>query len=113
MHAHLSLLPTVFNVLFVCELNNLLPPEARLVANAVNPGFCKSDLRRNLPTWDKFLCVLHDLCYGRTAEQGSRRLVLGALGFQDREDKLSGAYVSERGLQETALVVRLYMYCSC
>src|SRR5882762_2703352 len=92
----------VLNVLFVRELTKRLPQKTRLIVDAVNPGFCKSNLRSNLPTWLKILFGLQELFLGRTTEEGSRRLVLGALGYQDREDELHGAYVSECELQEVS-----------
>jgi len=100
MHAYLHAI--VLNILFVRELTNRLPQKTRLIVDAVNPGFCKSDLCRSLPTLTRIKYGLRGLFLARTAEEGSRRLVLGALGYQDREDELRGAYVSDSELQEVS-----------
>lgn len=107
-----SLTPTecvahlVLNVLFTQALADHLPRSTPLVPTSVNPGYCYSELRRNLV--NKFtyhlLFSVQDLLFGRTSEQGARQLIWAALGPDGKEGKhadyLRGAYVSTQHIKE-------------
>lgn len=60
---------------------------------SVNPGFCASELRRNVIEGNRFLAFLEWLMVklvGFTGEEGSRQLVYAAVGGED----LNGQYIS-------------------
>lgn len=71
----------LYEIFVVRELAKLLPvSETGVVLNLVNPGLCKTELSRNAPPeFQKELANLHTK-FGRTAEDGSRTLLHGAIG---------------------------------
>jgi NAD(P)-dependent dehydrogenase (short-subunit alcohol dehydrogenase family) len=81
----------------VRELANLLPvSESGVVLNSVNPGICKTDLSRNAPAeFRKQLAEMHEK-FGRTAEDGSRTLLHGAVAGKDSH----GIYLSDCEIAE-------------
>ncbi|KAI0069192.1 short-chain dehydrogenase [Artomyces pyxidatus] len=95
-------LSKLLNVFFVRELAARLPQDSPLIVNAVNPGFCKSGLARNLPFLDFIGHSAFQLFTARTSEQGSRMLVWAAIGGRNREAELHGAYVSDAGVMEVS-----------
>ncbi|CAL1707381.1 unnamed protein product [Somion occarium] len=89
----------LLNVLFTRTLANHLSPTAHVLVDTVNPGFCLSDLRRNIEDrgqWDDFMA------HARTSEEGSRQLIWAALGPQGAGEKepkeLHGGYISDNQL---------------
>jgi len=92
----------VFNVFFVRELTKRLPANSPVVVNAVNPGYCKSHLRRNLSFPLRVLDRLMEALIARTTEEGSRQLVWAAIGGAGREFELRGGYVSMANLEEVS-----------
>ncbi|KAJ7663864.1 hypothetical protein DFH06DRAFT_1393669 [Mycena polygramma] len=80
----------VFNVFFVRALNAHLPPSTPLVVDAVCPGYCYSELRRELS--------------GLTALffYNSRQLVCGALAYPEEPEKLRGEYVFRYKITEVS-----------
>ena len=87
----------VLNVLFVRALQDRIPSSHPLVVTSVDPGFCISELRRNIPAAE--YAELEKTA--RTAEEGSRQLLYAALGpdptkldSDETTSVMRGAYVS-------------------
>ena len=93
---------TVLNVFFVRELTKRLPANSPVIVTAVNPGYCKSQLRRYLPLPLRILNSIVEVLLARTTEEGSRQLLWAAIGGAGREFELRGAYVSKATLQEVS-----------
>lgn len=97
-------LSKLLNVFFTRALAEHLPPTVPVVPDAVNPGFCYSGLRRNLPVGTRLLMAVMDLTLGRSAEQGARQLLHAALGPDGADGPhvafMRGAYVSCNAVQE-------------
>ncbi|KAJ5601802.1 hypothetical protein N7510_011336 [Penicillium lagena] len=70
----------LFEILAVRHLAPLIPvSKTGVVINLINPGLCKTELARNAtPEFRDRLSQMHAQ-YGRTAEQGSRTLLHGAI----------------------------------
>ncbi|KAJ7483178.1 hypothetical protein FB451DRAFT_1338105 [Mycena latifolia] len=96
------LLTKLLNVFFVRALNERLPSTTPLIVNAVNPGYCYSDLRRSFSGIRLMFDNLMEWCLAFTTEQGSRQLVWAALGQQDHPEKLRGEYISGSQVEEVA-----------
>ncbi|KAL4739303.1 hypothetical protein BDV11DRAFT_205252 [Aspergillus similis] len=81
----------LMDTLAVRELAARLPVEqGKVVINAVCPGLCKTELVRNCPPAQKQAIVEQHELYGRTAEDGSRTLLAGAVLGKESH----GAYTS-------------------
>lgn len=92
----------VLNVFFVRELTKRLPANSPVIVTAVNPGYCKSQLRRNMSSILRILDSIMEFLLARTTEEGSRQLVWAAVGGTGREVELRGGYVSKANLQEVS-----------
>ena len=92
--------PIVLNVLFARALQDRLQSITPLAVNAVNPGFCYSNLRRSRGILESVINVIMEICLAWTSEQGSRQLVYAAIGERDEEDHMKGAYVSHAAVVE-------------
>jgi hypothetical protein len=92
----------VFTVFFVRALNARIPPSTPLIVNAVNPGYCYSELRRSLVGLRAAINWLMDKALAFSSEVGSRRIVWAALSHQDHPDTLRGEYVSSFAIQEVS-----------
>ena len=90
--------PAVLNVLFVRALSERLS-NVPIIVNAVNPGFCRSGIRRS---YQGFMTILMELFLVLPAEVGSRQLVWAALGGKDEEEKLCGGFVHRSHVIETS-----------
>lgn len=94
----------VLNVFFTRALSEQLPTSVPLIVDAVNPGYCFSELRRAVTVATAIRFRLMDLAFGRTAEQGARQLVWAALGPDGKEGRhvswMRGAYVSTQSIKE-------------
>jgi len=88
------LLTKLLNVFFVRALNARIPSSTPLIVDAVDPGYCYSELRREFKGMRAFLDYLMELALAFPTEVGSRRLVHAALGEPDQPDKLRGEFVS-------------------
>ncbi|KAL0959295.1 hypothetical protein HGRIS_014560 [Hohenbuehelia grisea] len=88
-------LTKLLNMLFVLGLSDRLPRTSpTVIVTAVNPGYCISELRRDLGGVIGFITRVMDRLVGRTSEEGARQVVWGALGGGEDEEKLRGAYVN-------------------
>jgi NAD(P)-dependent dehydrogenase (short-subunit alcohol dehydrogenase family) len=77
-------LSKLLEIMAVRHLAPLMPvSRTGVVINVVCPGLCKTDLSRNAPpAFREHLAVQHEK-YGRTAEDGSRTLLHGAVAGKE------------------------------
>ena len=92
----------LLNVFFTRALSSRLSPTTPLIATSTNPGFCYSELLRNLPFLLSLISRLAQWIFAFTTEEGSRQLVYAALGGKDDPDKMKGAFVSMGAVQEVS-----------
>ena len=77
-----------------------------LIPTSVNPGYCRSDIRRHHQKYvvQSAIFAVMDHVVGRSAEEGARQLVWAALGPDGKEGRhanwLRGAYVSTQSIME-------------
>ena len=95
----------MLNVFFVRALADRLPRDAPIVVTAVNPGYCVSELRRNVTSLAmRIRFVIMDILLARTEEGGALQLVWAALGPDGKsgshEHYMNGAYVSTLTVKE-------------
>ncbi|KXN84241.1 WW domain-containing oxidoreductase [Leucoagaricus sp. SymC.cos] len=92
----------MLNIFFTRALNNRLRSKD-VIVNTINPGFCYSELHRNMR--GLFVTVFEKLL-ARTAEEGGRLLVWAAVGTPDGDansvDELRGAYINLAKVEEPA-----------
>lgn len=90
----------MLNVLFTRALASHLPvASSPVVVDTVNPGFCYSSIRADLPWYVRMVTSLMErFLPARTTEVGSRQLVWAALEGGDEE--VHGQYVSDFKAQE-------------
>ncbi|KAI0037540.1 NAD(P)-binding protein [Auriscalpium vulgare] len=93
-------LSKLLDVFITREFASRISADSPLVVNTVNPGFCKTELARNIPFPASVGMKLFQFFVARTAEMGSRVLVWGALGGRNRERDLHGAYISDGAVNE-------------
>jgi retinol dehydrogenase 12 len=79
-----------------------LPANSPVIVTAVNPGYCRSQLKRNLSFTHTILYNIMEVLLARTTEEGSRQLVWAAVGGAGRESELRGGFVSNANLQEVS-----------
>jgi retinol dehydrogenase 12 len=87
-------------VFFVRELTKKLPANSPVIVVAVNPGFCKSELLRQMPFSYRTIIGILKALLARTTEEGSRQLVWSAIGGAGHEFELRGAYVNKANIEE-------------
>jgi NAD(P)-dependent dehydrogenase (short-subunit alcohol dehydrogenase family) len=88
------------NVLFVRALAARLGRNPPVIVNAVNPGFCLSNLRSGASGFQAFFDRLMEKALARTTEEGARQLVWAALGSENgKELDLSGEYISDMAVE--------------
>lgn len=75
-------------------MNAHLAASTPLVVNAVNPGYCYSELRRKLSPAMRFVDSVMERCLAFTTEVGSRRLVWSAVGEQRHPETLRDEYIN-------------------
>ncbi|KAF8888743.1 hypothetical protein BD779DRAFT_1470032 [Infundibulicybe gibba] len=88
----------LLNVFFVRALAKRIQSQG-IVANAVDPGFCVSDIRRELRGVQWVLTTLMEKAIAFTTEEGSRQLVWAAVA-EENEKSLNGGYISTSRLEE-------------
>ncbi|TDL30131.1 NAD(P)-binding protein [Rickenella mellea] len=85
----------LINVLFMRAFAARLSPQNPVIIDAVNPGFCRSELLRSVqPT---FLMSMMERLLARSTECGSRTLVHAAIGGGK---ELRGRYLSSCAVRE-------------
>jgi len=82
----------LMTVLFTRALTDHLPPKSPIIVTAVCPGFCHSELRRNIGDQAPFLDLLP---HARTSEEGARQLIYAAAAgeAEGHLDSFRGGYV--------------------
>ena len=90
----------LLNLFFARELASRLPEDSPLVINAVNPGFCISALRRDIPLSHYLGFWLMETFVGWSTERGSRQLIFAAVGNGDKLQEMKGAYISSSEIVE-------------
>jgi len=89
----------LLNVFFARGLGEGLRDKP-LIVNAVDPGFCHSELARHITGVRAWIMWLRKILLARTTEQGSRQLVWACIGGKDNIDQLRGAYISSMQVRE-------------
>ncbi|KAF9552313.1 short-chain dehydrogenase [Agrocybe pediades] len=89
----------LLNVFFTRSLAEKLG-NSPIIVNTVTPGFCDSNLRRDMSAGLALFSRLLRLLIGRTAEQGARQLVWSAISQDADLDELRGAYISSMQIME-------------
>ncbi|TFK23420.1 retinol dehydrogenase 12 [Coprinopsis marcescibilis] len=79
--------------LFIARSLQDLLKHTPVVVNCVDPGFCLSEIRRNIGGVQLLLSKIMEWFMAWTAEQGSRQLVWAALAKADDIQAMKGAYV--------------------
>lgn len=93
--------PIVLTVFFTRALQDRLQSISPLTVNAVNPGFCYSNLRNRFQgSLFNVIMLLTEKLLALTSEQGSRQIVYGAIGGRENEDGMKGAFVSKSEVVE-------------
>ncbi|KAF5325749.1 hypothetical protein D9611_000468 [Ephemerocybe angulata] len=84
----------LLNVFFTRSLNSLVK-DTPIIVNALSPGYCYSNIRRESKDGivQAFVGWLMRKALAWTTEQGSRQLVYSAIGGSDNPDQLKGAYI--------------------
>ncbi|KAJ2933351.1 hypothetical protein H1R20_g3738, partial [Candolleomyces eurysporus] len=82
------------------QILNKLLKDTPVTVSCVNPGLCKSDLRRSFSGIRSIMINLLEKALARTAEEGSRQFVWAAVGGPDDVDLLKGAYVNIYEVEE-------------
>ncbi|KAJ7483188.1 hypothetical protein FB451DRAFT_1129081 [Mycena latifolia] len=96
------LLTKLLNVFFVRAFNARLVPATPLIVDAVCPGYCYSELRRNFTGIVAVFDAVMEWFLAFTPERGSRQLVWAALAHQDHPEQLRGAYIFASHVEEVA-----------
>ncbi|EJU04177.1 NADP-binding protein [Dacryopinax primogenitus] len=95
-------LTKLFNVLFTFTLSERLPRTSALSVNTLDPGFCHSQLARNVPrTWSYWV---FKQVLPRTTEMGSRTLVYTAVS-KDLDGR-SGEYSESCFISKSSVLSR-------
>ncbi|KIJ13031.1 hypothetical protein PAXINDRAFT_170916 [Paxillus involutus ATCC 200175] len=92
----------LLNVFFARALQAHIQSTTPLTINAVNPGFCYSNLRRSFyeQPFTNMIMYVWEKVLAWTSEQGSRQLIYAAVAERDNEDHMKGAFVSHAEVVE-------------
>lgn len=81
------------NLFLTFSLSELLK-NTPIIATSVTPGYCNSELTRHFVGVAAHATQMMQRLFARTAEEGARQLVFGAVGEAADPQKLRGAYIS-------------------
>ncbi|KAF7369525.1 WW domain-containing oxidoreductase [Mycena venus] len=95
-------LTKLLNLFFARALNDRLLRSTPLIIDAVSPGYCYSELRREFTGILAFIDSLMERLLALTTEEGSRHVVWAALARQEDPDVLRGQYISNCQIQEVS-----------
>lgn len=88
----------MLNILFVRALNDRIEASTPLVVNAVNPGYCYSNIRQSFSGAQAVVDYLMEKSVALPTEAGSRQLVWAAIGDNSSPNsspnKLRGEYIT-------------------
>jgi hypothetical protein len=90
---------TVLNLFFTRSLADLLR-DTPVVVNCVNPGFCYSELGRELTGFQVQVMRVVRKIMARTTEKGSRQLIYAAVGSSADPGRLQGGYINLHKVDE-------------
>ncbi|KAG5654210.1 hypothetical protein H0H81_006243 [Sphagnurus paluster] len=85
----------LLNLFFYQGLVERLPTRAVVVAG-VNPGYCISELRREMTSMRAFLDAIMEKILARSTEEGSRQLVYAALAGAEDDEAMHGKVVQNK-----------------
>lgn len=71
-----------------------------MIVTAVNPGYYRSQLRRNLSYTRWVIYSIMEVLLAHTTEEVSRQLVWAAIGDAGRESRLRGGFESNANVRE-------------
>lgn len=75
-----------------------------IIPAAANPGYCVSDLRRDFHLHERVGLKVMDAVMGRSAEEGLRMLIFGAVGPDGKDGgharQLRGGYLATMEVRE-------------
>lgn len=77
-----------------------MSPTNPVVVNNVNPGFCHSNLNREMTFPLSLVVTMGKAVIARTTEQGSRTIVHAAFGSPDAPKELHGRYLNKCAVGE-------------
>ncbi|KAG5635341.1 hypothetical protein H0H81_011663, partial [Sphagnurus paluster] len=77
-------------------------PTRPVVVDGVNPGYCISELRRELTGMKAFIDWVMEKMLARSTEEGSRQLVYAALAGAENDEAMHGAYISYTAISEAS-----------
>ncbi|KZP17994.1 short-chain dehydrogenase [Athelia psychrophila] len=92
----------LLNIFFTRALNARILSSAPLIVDTPNPGFCDSELRRELPFPLSTINRVAERMLAFTTEEGSRQLVYAAVGGNEEPSKMRGAYINLGNVQEVS-----------
>ncbi|KAJ6586340.1 hypothetical protein DFH09DRAFT_1432174 [Mycena vulgaris] len=92
----------LINIFFARALNAHLGASAPLIVNAVAPGFCVSELRRDIKGATGVILKVLEWLLAFTTEEGSRRLVWAAVGLPSAPETLRGEYIDCCAVEEAS-----------
>src|SRR6185437_2101521 len=92
------ILDPVLNVFFIRSFAKHMKSTTPVTINAVNPGLCISQLRRNIPFPASLFMNVYCLLLARTTEVGSRTLVHASLW--GTKAKVNGKYLNKCLIEE-------------
>ncbi|KAL0948982.1 hypothetical protein HGRIS_009082 [Hohenbuehelia grisea] len=94
-------LTKLLNLLFAISLaERISKAHPTVIVNTANPGYCVSELRRDLGGVTWLVCKVMDWLLAYTSEEGARELVWSAVGSSWDEGRLHGAYINHSQVQE-------------
>ncbi|KAJ7505455.1 hypothetical protein B0H11DRAFT_2170293 [Mycena galericulata] len=88
-------LTKLLNIMFVRAFNDRIPGSTPLVVNAVNPGYCYSNVRSSFTGVMAIVDRLMEILLALPTETGSRQL-------PQNPDKLRGEYISLQRVEEVS-----------
>ncbi|KAF7299129.1 hypothetical protein MIND_00861400 [Mycena indigotica] len=95
-------LTKLLNIMFVRAMNKHLSTTAPIVVNAVNPGYCYSNIRTTFSGFQALIDSLMERAIALPTEIGSRQLVWAALGMENKPLGLKGEYISLEKVEEVS-----------
>ncbi|KAJ7163378.1 hypothetical protein C8R46DRAFT_1103202 [Mycena filopes] len=93
-------LTKLLNIMFVRALNAHISAATPLIVNAVNPGYCYSNIRQSFSGVRALVDFFMERGLALSSEQGSRQLVWAAT--KDDSNKLRGEYISLYKVEEVS-----------
>ena len=90
----------LLNLFFARGLGERIPDDIPIKVTSVCPGYCHSDLNREVAFPFNHLDSLAKKLLAYTSEEGSRQLIWAAIGGAGREKELQGAFITQSDITE-------------